>query len=82
MFHDCILYKVLKHFKLLSGQRKFASAMDILPHKVRVCVIGAGIAGLGASQRLIEAGVQDFVLLEAQDRIGGRVHTVRHGGYL
>lgn len=51
------------------------------PHKVRVCVIGAGIAGLGAAQRLVEAGVQDFVLLEAADRIGGRVCTIKHGEY-
>lgn len=55
--------------------------MDPPPHKVRVCVIGAGIAGLGAAQRLVEAGVQDFVLLEAEDRIGGRVCTIKHGEY-
>ena len=52
--------------------------MNSLPHKVRVCVIGAGIAGLGAAHHLAEAGLQDFLLLEAADRIGGRVHTVKH----
>lgn len=56
--------------------------MNSLPQKVRVCVIGAGVAGLGAAQRLAEAGVQDFVVLEAQERVGGRVHTVKHGWYL
>lgn len=67
---------------MLSGEIKLASAMNSLPQKVRVCVIGAGVAGLGAAQRLAEAGVQDFVVLEAQERVGGRVHTVKHGWYL
>ncbi|CAM9144067.1 unnamed protein product, partial [Discosporangium mesarthrocarpum] len=37
-------------------------------------IIGAGIAGLAAASRLQEAGV-DFVILEAGDRLGGRIHT-------
>lgn len=53
--------------------------MSSLPKKVRVCVIGAGVAGLGAAQRLAEAGVQDFVVLEAEERVGGRVCTVKYG---
>lgn len=55
--------------------------MNSLPQKVRVCVIGAGVAGLGAAQRLAEAGVKDFVLLEAEKRLGGRVCNVAHGVY-
>lgn len=39
-----------------------------------VVVIGAGVAGLACAQRLQEAGV-DFVVLEAADRIGGRIQT-------
>lgn len=39
-----------------------------------VVVIGAGAAGLACAQRLQEAGV-DFVVLEAADRIGGRIQT-------
>lgn len=39
-----------------------------------VVVIGAGMAGLACAQRLQESGV-DFVVLEAADRIGGRVWT-------
>lgn len=42
------------------------------PHKV--IVIGAGISGLTAAQRLKAAGL-DVLVLEARDRIGGRVHT-------
>lgn len=41
----------------------------------KVIVIGAGIAGLAASTKLAEAGC-DVTLLEASDRVGGRVRTV------
>jgi monoamine oxidase len=41
-----------------------------------VVVIGAGAAGLAAAAELAEAG-RSVVVLEARDRIGGRVHTDR-----
>jgi monoamine oxidase len=41
-----------------------------------VIVIGAGVAGLAAAQKLSASGVH-VTILEAQDRIGGRVHTMR-----
>lgn len=40
----------------------------------RVLVIGAGAAGIAAARQLAEAGVP-VEILEARDRIGGRVHT-------
>ena len=42
-------------------------------------VIGAGLAGLSAALKLQQAGV-DAVVLEAQDRVGGRVHSMRQLG--
>ena len=41
----------------------------------RVVVIGAGFAGLGAAKALSDAS-HDVTVLEARDRIGGRVNTV------
>jgi monoamine oxidase len=41
-----------------------------------VVVIGAGAAGLAAASRLAEAG-RSVLVLEAQDRVGGRIET-RH----
>jgi polyamine oxidase len=45
----------------------------------RVLVVGAGIAGLTAANALTQAGV-DCVVLEARDRIGGRLHTADLAG--
>lgn len=44
----------------------------------RVIVVGAGFAGLAAARRLKEHGI-DCVVLEARDRVGGRVHSVALG---
>jgi monoamine oxidase len=44
-----------------------------------VVVLGAGIAGLAAAERLGAAG-RRVVVLEARDRIGGRIHTVDDPG--
>lgn len=45
----------------------------------RVVVVGAGIAGLAAAHALGHAGVA-CVVVEARDRIGGRLHTVEVAG--
>src|SRR5690348_16729429 len=45
----------------------------------RVVVVGAGIAGLTVANALAHAGVE-YVVLEARDRIGGRLHTVDLAG--
>lgn len=44
-----------------------------------VVVVGGGIAGLAAADRLAEAGA-DVTLLEAADRLGGKVHTMSFAG--
>lgn len=42
----------------------------------KVVVVGAGMAGLVAAYELLRAG-QDPLILEAQQRVGGRIYTMR-----
>ncbi|MEP6742688.1 MAG: NAD(P)/FAD-dependent oxidoreductase [bacterium] len=46
-----------------------------MPKNNSVLIIGAGAAGLAAARDLAAAGVP-VTILEARDRIGGRVHTI------
>ncbi|KAG5672866.1 hypothetical protein PVAND_002955 [Polypedilum vanderplanki] len=46
---------------------------------MKVIIIGAGAAGVAAASRLFQSGVTDFKILEAENRIGGRIHTMKFG---
>lgn len=59
------------------------NSTDSVPNrKAQVVVIGAGLAGLAAAQRLYKSGIRNVVVLEAQGRVGGRVYTINHSDYL
>ncbi|GAV75224.1 Amino_oxidase domain-containing protein [Cephalotus follicularis] len=51
-----------------------------------VIIVGAGMSGISAAKTLQEAGIKDFLILEATNRIGGRIwkgefanHTIELG---
>ncbi|CAN6443244.1 unnamed protein product [Victoria cruziana] len=49
------------------------------PHH-RVIIVGAGMSGIMAAKKLSEHGVDDILILEGSDRIGGRMHKHKFGG--
>ena len=48
------------------------------PERTDVVIVGAGFTGLSAALELKAAGI-DFLLLEARDRVGGRVESRQNG---
>ncbi|KAH8278964.1 hypothetical protein KR018_011817 [Drosophila ironensis] len=49
------------------------------PTHVKVVIIGAGMAGLSAANHLLQNGCEDFIILEARGRIGGRIVSILLG---
>ncbi len=45
----------------------------------KIVIIGAGISGIAAGNYLASAGFKDFVILEASDKVGGRIHSIDLG---
>lgn len=42
-------------------------------------IIGAGASGISAACELLRSDFTDFIILEASERIGGRIHTIKFG---
>ncbi|KAJ3673996.1 hypothetical protein LUZ60_005988 [Juncus effusus] len=45
-----------------------------------VIIVGAGFSGISAAKTLSDAGIKDFIILEATERIGGRIHKKNFAG--
>lgn len=45
----------------------------------RIVIVGAGPSGIAAAAKLLENGFKNVTILEAEDRIGGRVYTSKIG---
>jgi polyamine oxidase len=63
----------MHHHFLLLAALTLAHAVPTTPKNI--IVIGAGMSGLAASAQLLKAGY-NVTILEARDRIGGRINTV------
>jgi cation diffusion facilitator CzcD-associated flavoprotein CzcO len=50
------------------------------PSDVRIAIVGAGFGGLGMAIKLQEAGIEDFVVLERHDDVGGTWHANTYPG--
>lgn len=53
--------------------------VTIAINKCKVLIIGAGMAGLSAANHLVKNGFNDFKILEARSRIGGRIISIEMG---
>ncbi len=74
-------YAAARGLGLMGSDEAWAGMPDLQPgsgHGTRVVILGAGVAGLSAAYELGKAGY-DCIVLEARDRPGGRVFTVRKG---
>eukprot|EP00088_Acartia_fossae_P071817 TRINITY_DN9951_c0_g1_i14.p1 TRINITY_DN9951_c0_g1~~TRINITY_DN9951_c0_g1_i14.p1 ORF type:complete len:521 (-),score=104.07 TRINITY_DN9951_c0_g1_i14:166-1695(-) len=55
------------------------SAAEVACCFFEVVIIGGGISGLSAATRLLEHGISNFTILEASERLGGRMYSVDYG---
>lgn len=47
----------------------------------KIIIVGAGAAGIAAASKLFENGFKHVTILEAENRIGGRLYTTKIGIY-
>lgn len=45
----------------------------------KIVIVGAGASGVAAAVKLVSNGFKDVTILEAENRLGGRVNTVPFG---
>ncbi|XP_044598193.1 spermine oxidase-like [Cotesia glomerata] len=55
------------------------SSEEISP---RILIIGSGPSGIAAASKLLQNGFRNVTILEAENRIGGRVYSIKIGDYL
>ncbi|SUD78532.1 FAD-dependent oxidoreductase [Pseudomonas putida] len=71
------------HVGLASAAEPVAAAQGDDEDILDVAIIGAGMAGLTAARDLLNAGCRSFQVLEARERVGGRVLNYDLGsGYI
>ncbi|KAK8114347.1 amine oxidase [Apiospora kogelbergensis] len=67
----------LAHIVQPAGSAPLARDTDC--RKTKVAILGAGVAGITAAQALSNASVTDFLIVERNDYIGGRVRHTQFG---
>lgn len=45
----------------------------------KIVIVGAGAAGLAAATKLVSHGFRNLLILEAENRFGGRINTIPFG---
>ncbi len=73
-----LVMTALSSWDLMAADAGTRPALSGRPRKAKVLVLGAGVSGLTLGYELSRLGY-DFHILEARDRVGGLVWTVRGG---
>lgn len=83
------LYLPTDCFKAAQWQRKcrfcfffltFSAVTSAPAERKKVLILGAGAAGITAAKTLHDHGIDDFIVLEGQDYIGGRIKQASFAG--
>ncbi|KAI9249439.1 flavin-containing amine oxidoreductase-domain containing protein [Phascolomyces articulosus] len=74
-FED-MYFDAVKFHKSQMAKRDKIHASD---KSEKIGIVGAGMSGLFAGLLLEQAGIHNYEILEANDRLGGRVHTTYFG---
>lgn len=78
------VYETMAAMGLMAVPAAYAGPPELAPGSgsgKRVVILGAGIGGMAAAFEMAKAGYQ-CLILEARDRAGGRIRTVRGGSTL
>lgn len=68
------LYTPLGHWPVMASLQK-----DNYKNICKIIIIGGGMAGLSAASLLVKNGITDFKILEATNKIGGRIEAGETG---
>lgn len=67
----------LKNFVPLSIIYILFDFSNALPNlNSRIIIIGGGVSGLAAFNELLNYGFKNITILEVENRLGGRIHTI------
>jgi monoamine oxidase len=70
----------VRTLKVLRGPVALLAGPSMTEFTKTAIVVGAGVSGLACARRLIDVYGYSVRILEARDRVGGRVLTTEHEG--
>lgn len=80
MINNSKKFKILLvYFFLLTHFNECKSRHIERSKNPKIIIVGAGASGIAAASKLLQNNFTNLVILEAENRIGGRVQTVDFG---
>ena len=76
------IVKLILYLCIINFWQIFMVKSDKTCNNAEIVIIGAGPSGIAASSKLFENGFCNVTILEAEDRIGGRVYTAGFGNQI